>query len=270
MEKNDFPALFNGYYDNKNPTIFDLKTIPELNDVLSFEKLFSAENVETIYELQSLQADKETLLSIERKEIKLKTFDYDGTKYRADQTGIPLKTVESRIEEIAKLLKENDEAIYRYFYTIAKKHETEMQLRNLYEAYVQADKIYDVRFEVYKELLNASSFIQEVTPIAQIEKNLKSLSGIELKLKKEIQVLLETEDIQGEISLQMRDNFNTYLSRNMIYFNTDKYYDDSLNIFSMALGDFIHLTGKSFLSAKRNLLNFLHELEMKKRTNENQ
>lgn len=77
-----FSKVYNGYYDNKNPLIFDLQEVRDEVDTIKLADLFSEENLDMVYSAIALQNDIETVSQISDKTIKLKTFDYDGLKYK--------------------------------------------------------------------------------------------------------------------------------------------------------------------------------------------
>ena len=85
---NSFPVEYNSYYDNKNPIEFDINGITDFNISETMETLFSRERIEMIYDFIALENDKHVLTNISNKQYDLKSFDYDGQKYKSTEAQI--------------------------------------------------------------------------------------------------------------------------------------------------------------------------------------
>ncbi|MFA0960180.1 hypothetical protein AB9P05_00060 [Roseivirga sp. BDSF3-8] len=112
-----FSPLYNGYYDDYLPQPFALEKSAKSKPA-SPEVLFSDEMENLVYEVIGLENDMEGLQYIVSKDAGVKTFNYDGKKYK--QKDCALLLVQCRKELLRKkaILKENDIAIYHYFHSL--------------------------------------------------------------------------------------------------------------------------------------------------------
>jgi hypothetical protein len=79
-------------------------------------------------------------------------------------------------------------------------------------------------------------------------------------LKKEIAQILKNEDFQTEITKEIKDNFDLYLTQKLQYFGKEKYYDDNLEILFSAINNYAFLLSRGYFLMKQKLLNYQVEL----------
>jgi Zn-dependent protease with chaperone function len=256
FNKNSFPKEYNGYYDSKNPTLFDLDSIIEFQQNESIDTLFGKEKVDRVYDFIALENDKNVLVSIDNGEFSVKTFDYDGQKYNASEASTLIAELENEIKKISQDIEENDKKIYKFFYQQALHKQNESELKIKYKLFFLQDKQLDRKIELYNNFVNSTNFISHVTPFEEIENNFREISKLEIELKNEIKDLLENKDLEQEISKQMGDNSHKYLSNDWIYFRGEEYNNDNLKILFAAIHDYHYLVSRSYFFTKLNLLNF--------------
>ncbi len=257
FENNSFNKMYNGYYDHKNPNYFDIVTATGVvNQNHNIEYFFSKENIDMIYDYLALENDKNTLVNIENKTFAIKTFDYDGQKYKAKESSLLLPKIEKEIEELKVKITNNDVAIFSYFYQLAKDKEVGSELKSKYNQFFTNDEVHDKKAELYIKLLNATDFLRVTTPFETIVTNLRTLKNIETELKKEIKLILENQLLQSDIIASSRENFENYLKEDYVYFSNNEYRDKELNILFRAINDFSYYTARSYFFLKKDLLNF--------------
>jgi Zn-dependent protease with chaperone function len=151
-EKNIFNKIYNGYYDNKNPNYFDLDKIENLNTNHTVEMFFNKEKIDWVYDFIALENDKNTLLDIKNKVFTIKTFDYDGQKFKAKETNLLIPKIEIEKENLNIEITNNDIGIYSYFYHLAKEKGLETELKSKYITFFKNDKEHDQKSELYLNL----------------------------------------------------------------------------------------------------------------------
>ena len=185
FENNSFNKMYNGYYDHKNPNYFDIVTATGVvNQNHNIEYFFSKENIDMIYDYLALENDKNTLINIENKTFAIKTFDYDGQKYKAKESSLLLPKIEKEIEELKVKITNNDVAIFSYFYQLAKDKEVGSELKSKYNQFFTNDEVHDKKAELYIKLLNATDFLRVTTPFETIVTNLETLKKHRNRIKK--------------------------------------------------------------------------------------
>ncbi|MBR9774848.1 MAG: M48 family metalloprotease [Cytophagales bacterium] len=251
-----FSKVYNGYYDNKNPLIFDLQEVRDEVDTIKLADLFSEENLDMVYSAIALQNDIETVSQISDKTIKLKTFDYDGLKYKQKDSKALLKQLEIELGRLNEQIKFNDLKIFQFFNSYEKERKPNTNLQGLYKQFFDYDKEFDSKFQLYVKLSNGLDFINLTTPVDQIRWNFSDIEDTEKKLKKEILKLMGDSNFQPEINKAIRDNFELYLSKDWKYFGGDTYKENNLEILFAAMNDYAHLLNRGYFLLKKNLLDY--------------
>lgn len=260
IASNSFPAIYNDYYDNKNPTLFDVDDFAKNNDLSSLDVLFNREKVDMIYELIALENDKNAITNINSGEYNVKTFDYDGKKYKAKDAVSLLILIDKEIESRKEKIKKNDIQIYQFFLSLASKQGKEVIFKEKYRDYYRLDKAFDNRMDLFAKIYNASDFIRVTTTFDIIEFNLKDLAVMEIEFKNDIRSLINQEILKGEIPDAMYQNYTTYLSGELTYFSGNRYKEDNLNILVTAMNDYNYIVSRHYFLTKMDLLTYQADL----------
>ncbi len=256
FNKNSFPIEYNGYYDNKNPIEFDVNSIVDFNVSETMDMLFSKEKVDMVYDFIAFENDKNVLINIAKKEYDIKSFDYDGQKYKSTEAQNLIPKIETDQDSIRDRIKENDLKIYKFFYNEALKKGNAIILKEKYINFFKQDSEYENKVALYNKIGEATSFISVVTPYEQIRENLKLLHPLEIELKTEIRKLTEVENLKKEISQQTIESFQKYLSKEWEYFNGTEYYNDNLQTLFNATNEYSYLLSRKYFVTKLDLLNY--------------
>lgn len=263
--RDSFDKIFNGYYDNKNP---DFTVTENSNDNLSFEELFSKDKVELVYTLLALENDKKTIEAIAKKEIILKTFDYDGKKYNSGEAGKLVPQLNDTISEIKQQIHQNDSDIYTYFLKSSTVLNRKNEFENSYRNFEEYDGKYEDKYILYSELINATSFINEKTQFEQIKKNFNNLKPLETKLKNEILPYLENTQVVDDIEEQTLKDLKYYIENELVYFNSDQYITANLQLLITAINILPYFLHKQYFLIKKEFLTVIKDIETIKSVSE--
>lgn len=260
FEKNTFNKIYNGYYDNKNPNYFDINKLEKPLVINSLETLFSKEKIDMVYDFIALKNDEVLIENIADKKLNIKSFDYDGHKFKAKNAIELIPEIRKNVENLEKAITENDIAIFSYFQNIAKKDYQDGALIMRYKAFFAYDHEYDQKIELYNDLINQSHFMTLITPIDEIKSNFKKLYKSEIEIKKEITNMLGNQLYTKELTVEIKESFELYLKENWIYFSNDKYIDDEIQIFYKAIYNYHFLLSRGYFLLKKDLLDFQNQL----------
>lgn len=257
---NSFSKIYNGYYDDKNPILFDLNDNSPTNDNITIDELFSDEKVDLVYTSIALQGDIQTLTNISNKTFLVKTFDYDGVRYKARNSEKLIQELKPQLERLNEQIKINDWEIYNYFKRLEKEHNMSNELELLYSKFFDFDTIFDSKYELYNKLLNDLQFTSVTTPIERIKANFKRIKPTEELLKIEINELLNDAKLHSEITVEIKEILEKYTSKNLEYFGVTIYNDDNLNILSTATNIYGYLLSRKYFLMKKEILTYQEEL----------
>lgn len=263
--KNDFfeksfNDIYNRYYDNKNPEVFDVDSLIVESSNKNLKELFSNSAVDLVYSSISLENDFNTLKEIAAGNYKIKSFSYDGHKMSSKNAQELINKLELELKRIKEEVFENDKQIYFYFLSLAKNQNKEEELKKHYRAIFLLDKNYDEKIEYYIKMLNASEFIYRTCTVDVIEKNMREFKNEEEKFKNEIEKILEDNIYKKAITPEMRADFNKYLSEDWKYFNGNQYMEELLQLLSESLNNYQIVISRSFFQTKKELLEYEAQL----------
>lgn len=252
LEKNSFPKIFNGYYDNKNPVSFPLEEISSGFEEMS--DLFSDEKVDWIYTAQALENDIKTLNQIHSKMLRVKSFDYDGIRYKPKKSIELAKKLRQELDALNEQIRGNDRAVLGYFYGV--EGQPESKLTDYLQAYVSYDSFYAEQIKVYDDISQGLFFVNESTPFDSIRLNFLNLKPLEFKLKTGIRAMLEDAAFANELDKDMKGNFELYINHDWVYFGNEKYFDEKLGYLFQAKEDFGRLLSRGYFLRKKELLEY--------------
>jgi Zn-dependent protease with chaperone function len=258
--EDSFPDVYNGYYDEKNPSIFNINTIENNEIAQNLKNLFSNEKVNLVNELIVLENDKSIVSSISKKEIDVESFHYDGNIFTPKTTKFLLQKIDDKIHETKEIIYKNDIEIYKYFLQLAVLKNKEKEINEYYNTFFTEDLNYNIKIEIFNKFVDASQFIQQRTENNTIEMNFISLATIEYDLKTEIKKILEDKNYESILTVEIKDCFNKYLLKEYNYLRNGKYNDRNLEMLFSVFNYFYFIINKHYFNVKKALLNFKSEL----------
>ena len=257
---NSFSKVYNGYYDNKSTINFEINKSKPIDKIIKVGELFSNHNVDLVYTAIALQNDMETLKQIKDKVIPIKTFDYDGEKYKRQDSEKLWSKLDLELKQLNEQIKQNDIRIFDFFSQCELDTNSTPILKGLYTDFFDYDKEFDSKHEIYVKLSNELQFISFITPFEQIRANFLKIEPIEAELKNGIKELLEDCKYQSEITKEIKDNFELYLSKKWQYFGNEKYFDNNLEIMFTSMNNYVFLLSRGHFLLKKKILDYQEEL----------
>ncbi|WP_416868139.1 MAG: M48 family metalloprotease [Imperialibacter sp.] len=253
--KNSFDKRFNGYYDRKNPIKFDLNKAKKEASV-DVSALFADEKLDMVYTSIALQNDIETITQIATGAYPMKTFDYDGKKYKKADGFALVKELKLEQEQVDEAIKQNDMEIYAFFRQRESAAGSDRKLAGLYSDIFAYDEAGDERVKLYSELINATQFVSTTTPFDVIDMNFKTVKKLEDKMKAYLGEFLNDPQYTNEISTEMRETLEAYVAKDLIYFMNEQYLDSNLQKLFQAANYFYYLVSRAYFLRKKALVDY--------------
>ncbi|WP_025743683.1 M48 family metalloprotease [Aquimarina pacifica] len=256
FKKNTFSKVFNGYYDAKNLMPFDINASKFSESKKSYEDLFSDQNVDMIYNMNALEHDIENIKQIAYKTVKIKTFDYDGVKYKQKEGNSLIIKLNEELASLKEKIKQNDIDIFYFFEGIERNKNSTNKIKELYSNFFDFEKEYSTKIEFYTNLSNKLQFVNFAIPFDEIKSNFRKIKPFENELKEGIRQVLNTYKFPSEITKEARENFELFLSKDWEYFGNEKYFDDQLTVLFTSLSNFEYLLSRAYFLHKKELLDY--------------
>lgn len=254
-----FSKIYNGYYDNKNPLKFDLSN-DEANEQTSVSDLFSDMKVDLVYSALAMENDIQTLQSIINKTFNIKTFDYDGMKYKRKEASQLINKLKPELENLNQIIKDNDKKIFGFFKKEESRQNRQGRLAQIYSTFFQYDDDFESKFELSNKLSKDLEFVGETTPFEVIKANFKKIEPTEQQLKNAITALLTDPLLQNDITSETQEKLKEYTSTTLEYFGGTSYKDENLSTLYFAINSFNYLLSRKYFLLKKELLDYQEEL----------
>lgn len=251
FRNSSFPDCFNGYYDDKSPVAF--ATYGSLSDDNYRHDLFARDHVDKVYYGIALKNDVDIIRQIADGKIPIKTFDYDGRKYNAVEASSLVLQVESELTQLNREIEQHDEIIYRHFRSLEQKLGVN-RLTALYSSLAQAEKDIESDGAFISNLASELNFTQVTTPTDTIQENFDRIRPIETEFKEKIRKILETPRHQNELTTEVRQKFERYISKDWNYFGLQTYLSENLELLFACMHQFSAVLSRDFFLTKRDLL----------------
>jgi hypothetical protein len=263
LSKNLQDERYSYFYQYRNISRFELKSILGSNDESSFknfEEIYTKENLNLIYQFTGLTSDIRIIESISKGEFIIDVFEYDGSKYKSKESKELCDKLIKIHEEMYKKITELDENIFRFFYSLAAASGREEKLVNKYEIYfymVDEDK---TNLQVYLDLIDAIQFIYRVHSFSQIKTKMAAMKEKENIFRERVKKLLNDENYHFLISDLQKEKFQYYVNNNLIYFDNQKYDQETLKILEETIYQFYEVCSRAPFYSLKMLLDFQTEL----------
>jgi len=231
----NLPAAYNGYFDNHQLNEMDFQQcFSDLPDAAintaSFSDLFSAEKTGFLQSLRMNEADAQLLEAIANKQADIKTFDYNGEKYKVGAAATVLEKLRKEIEAQKIQVQQNEEKIVRFFYAAAKlkSDEAAQGLKTRYLLYDQHKK----KLEEYTAICHR--VVALLSPLrAGQQVSIQAAADMASGLRKESNSMkpllagwIEQKAFDKNASLNTR--VQQFCGVNYHYFSGDSFFDNEL------------------------------------------
>lgn len=260
FQKMYLDKYYRGYYDDYSPKKFDLPEWSSNFESIQIDKLFSDKNTDLIYVSMAMNTDLEIINQIISRQIPIKTFDYDGKKYKRKQAVKLSEEIKNELENIEKEILDNDNMIYSYFLNFEKENRDFHFLESKYKVFFKSLDQQEEKFEVSKNMHEKLEFIHQNVEYDLIKVNFGKAEGAEKKLKEGICEMLNNKEHIADMATATKNNFENYVSQSLVYFDSKSYKEEALGILFSAINDYAFHVSKELFFKKKALLEYQMEL----------
>jgi Zn-dependent protease with chaperone function len=255
------PAIFNGFFDDREISEFDVDKLvnerPTNIATDSWSDLFDRENLSLPKKITGLYSDIAILENIEGGHINVKSFDFDGQKYNAKESVNIKNKLALELGAAEKKLSELDHAMIHSFYNAALQHSPQATA----DCVQQLHQYNAVRINAADFLKHVNSTIELMAPFYSDE-NLthEIVSGIVQELKSEKEPAFKTSlrhwlqvcDFSGNPGLQ--EKAEAFIGKEYHYFIDNSFMNNELDEYNYLLREiWMAVSGYKFQCFKKLL-----------------
>lgn len=256
---------FNDFYDYNNPILQGDQLAAEEHIGLTFDELFADDRIDLFYELNSLKNDKYVVEAIHKGEIKLKTFDYDGKKYRDIDADELLLKIDNDIKDITRQVDGYNHQIHHYFLQLSIAQNRKEEFDRKYYDFAAFHKTFDESQAIYDDMNENTAFLAQTLPFGEIEARVSDLKRRETVFKNKLAKLISLQDnIQPPMDATLLTTLDKYIATDLLYFNVDQYKEENVQILLQAITAYKSLLDDIYFSKKKTYLDFILLLEKDK------
>jgi Zn-dependent protease with chaperone function len=233
-ETYNLPLVYKGFYDDRYPEILEwnmeiVKDTP--SSVSHLEDLFSEENGGLFSSITRYSKDLEVVKAIKEKRIDVRSFDFDGKKYKREDCKEVIAVLEADVKAASEKLSLLDKEAFAFFYNKAGNGDVVMgkylSFRNLHE-----------RTETYIELLKRINVIVQpfYTGTLSVDEIVAAVDILKQRVEPDYKKYLSSLISDGIISKNGDDDLmkrsEEFLNTDYAYFKDNAFLDEELNLFS--------------------------------------
>jgi Zn-dependent protease with chaperone function len=157
------PDAYHGFYDDRLIEVPVQEDEPGIlkaeKSLITFEEIFSVENAALYKRIKSMSADLEVLKAIANKNIRAKSFDFDGKKYGSSEATSIAELVEKELKQQQEDLKTMDQKAISFFMDKADEKGAKGALHAKYRDY------FHFRRKANEYLAQMNKMIESLAPV---------------------------------------------------------------------------------------------------------
>ena len=257
MQRFTLPPVYEGFYDNRQLPVLNIDELISEGGAPAgnWDTYFNAASASLPGRIQSLANDVETVKAIEEKKVDVKTFDFDGVKYRRSQAG----EVRAKLEEEGKALQAElehlDRKAFQYLCARAREKGKDALMLEGYRRYFSEREKMDRFLALINKILEGLQpiFSGETIPVERINVIIDDLKqGQEPELKRFLQEWLDEGAFDHDVA--GKQEITEFLGTQHSYFDGTVFHDRQLISLHQTLTRSWEAVNKSHFFRFRKLL----------------
>lgn len=259
LEKIRFDKKYNYFYNTRNTSAFDIDKITEVSDDLvinNIEDIYTSENLELALNYSGMEYDIGLLESINRKEIRTDSFEYDGKKYHAKESKTLLENLLKTHKDLFDKLNKLDIQIYKFFLCKVQNTGDEITLKKKYKNYFDVVNEDKNNLEMYLDMIKSMQFISQFQSYSTIEENMSEFKEKEKIFREKFGSIINNESCRHSFDPEKIRKVEKYLSKDWEYFKKPNYDDEALSVLEESIYLFYNICSQTPAAVLKDLLDY--------------
>lgn len=257
IKENTFNNYYSHYYDYNNIKIFDITDASNIDSPILKRELFDTTHIELSLQLAGLYDDQKTINELLIDSSGLKYLHYNKQKVTQKNYRKLFNTLIDNAKELEQKLKLHDIQVFKYFLQREREllpNESSI-LKTYYEELFIEDNKYDQRMENYNTVIDYAQQLTNGINLDQAKALLKELERALEPIKQELQLLLELEANQKDVTLEMSKYFDD-LKETKTFLYGERLNEVSFEALLYCLDTYKFLTIRHFFYLKKRVLDY--------------
>lgn len=256
-EKNNYAKAYKGFYDNRNPSVFNIKETVnciKTNPDITFEDLLNDANSNLPSAIRHMESNMQVLLQISKRKTAIKSFDFDGEKYEAKDALTIKERLETELIVMKKRLEDLDKEVVTFFYKKACEKNKGGEFIRDYEHVFALMNEAEKNLKIYQETLTEIQPVYTVMQRDQIILTMEKIKEREKEVKINIKRILSDEQFSNQINSDQRAKLEKYVSKDWEYYYGVEYHQSNLSLLNESLHIFGSIILENNFHVKKKLL----------------
>jgi hypothetical protein len=258
-----FPDEYKNFYDARQIVPINESDFTSANGTISLDDLLSAENISLPKQINAIASDIEVLKAIALKNLKVKTFDFDGVKYNSNEAANVAERLETEQEQLKSRLQNIDRQLIQFFYSqaLTKENGAATELKEKYMTYFRFRNKADDFLKQINTMLESLQRIYsgETLTIEVIDSTIGTLKNIHEPLFKDwLKYWLSVDAFA--LDQETKATAEKFINSDYKYFAANSFFDNELielnklcNDGWSSVSNFLFLQFKSILELQLRL-----------------
>ena len=254
LTKSTFNKTYNRFYDELPLGSIALEQLPaEANN--KEEELFNEEAIATVHDFIGLESDIAVLNQIAAGTTGVKSYDYDGVRYKANETDNLLRQLQIKLHDVKTSLTDRENRAFGYYFRQATMLNRADEYRKKYEDYLAMQKKAEHYNERIRLMYSSIEFMSETLEVMMVDLQMNTFY-VKEKIFRDMLREIQALPYYKEVNADAQDAIAKYLSEEWSYFANEMYNDATLNILLAAMSSTGVAVGNMIFAAKKDFLDF--------------
>jgi len=246
---------YKGFYDNRDISVFDPVPMAEpRGSETAFSDLFNESRLQLPGEIAAMESDYESVSLIAKGNTGIKTFEYDGKKYRHNDSVMLGVEIKKEITGATLRLNEADRLIFHFFHDKAEQKGKGSELVLKYEMLFKATSESKQDQEKLKEVLHIMKPLGSTNPYSVINSIMTQVKIRETFIRKRLSSFLEDPNYKERMDEKQRKILTQYLEMDRAYFREPNFDEPALKMFNEAMQVYGYLATELVFRLKKELV----------------
>ena len=203
-----------------------------------------------------MEYDIGLLESINRKEIRIESFEYDGKKYHAKGSKTLLENLLKTHKDLFDELNKLDIQIYNFFLCKVQNTGEEITLKEKYKNYFDIVNEDKNNLEIYLDMIKSMQFISQFQSYSTIEENMSEFKEKEKIFREKFENIINNEICRHSFDPEKIRKVEKYLSKDWEYFKKPNYDDEALSVLEESIYLFYNIGSQTPAAVLKDLLDY--------------
>ena len=268
-EQRQMSSEYRGFYNERFLQSFEPATLAAsfqpTDHEITFEEIYNEDNRSKIASFVANQADFEMLKHIQSRSLPVSSFEYDRVRYRRQDTGTPLRLLNSELARQERWLSELDQRAFLLHFRRAREAGVSSEyvaryqsLMNLQQAYRHFTEIKEQTAYWQDQLLHQGRQGKDA-----MDELTKEVATIEVGFKSHLRACAELPTIKAALPEMQQKKLVPYLSSEQTYFlDVSRFDEKAFAHFKTLVTEISDATNQAYWQSLRSVTNYQLGLRM--------